>query len=321
MNRELSWQQGFVSQKIGGIVQNTEAPGGFLPKLWASLKLDILLSCKLALLPMNNTPQTVKIEQGNTVAGVTAYVIESLRRLKPDLASLFDLPAGEGHFLKAARAYFPKAKLQGADAFAPSLPEVQDLILKIQANEWTPEASSLEAVTCISGVMCFDNLDVLFAKSATALKPGGLFVVTNDNVLTVRDRFSWFFGGHPKRFRLMYGNPERNWNLVLPQALYGFFDKHGFEKVEVRYLSARSEDYFFLPLALALYPFQFLYLMLYRKTKHSLREKLQLYPFKAMICRHYVLIGQKSKRLQVLTGSLLIDLLGFDFVTAANLVF
>ena len=162
---------------------------------------------------------------------------------------------------------------------------VQDVL-----SQQLPE--SVDIITCISGVMCFDGLPTLFSSFFSALKKDGMLVITNDNIMTVRDRLNFLLFGHFKRFKLLYATNEGNWNVVLPQALVSLLKRNGFHKWDVKYTAIYYEDFFFLPLALIIYPL-FLINLILTKSDLSQKERLVLFPFRMLISRHYVVTAEK----------------------------
>lgn len=237
------------------------------------------------------------IERGNTQKGVSLTVAQLLHewRMKNPgrLKSLFDIPCGQGEFLRSLQRVFPDLQLRGLDLMAEPHDEIKDLFIRGDAREpfGAVGGQKFDAITCISGVMCFDHVSGFFSSCRSHLNPGGHLIVTNDNVLTMRDRLSFLFLGHLKRFKLLYSIREGNWNVVLIQGLWKQFRANGFRIERVTYTSFYPEDLLFLPLALVIYPIWWLNIML-RKSEMSRRERHQLFPFRSLMCRHYVVWGR-----------------------------
>lgn len=235
------------------------------------------------------------IERGNTQDGVNVEVIDRLRDRAGSEFALLDVPSGRGSFLRAVRGLFPKAHVLGVDLFEEPFPDVREFFVRGSSADWSFAAGKkFDVITCISGVMCFDNVSDFFKQASAHLNPGGQLVVTNDNVLTVRDRLSFLFFGRVKRFRKIYRETEGNWNILLIQALWKLYRQNGLEIESVRFTSRRLEDHLLWPLALLIYPFEFLYLCAL-KSEMPLRERLRLFPPSALISRHYVMVGIKKR--------------------------
>jgi SAM-dependent methyltransferase len=238
----------------------------------------------------------IEIPKGNTQPGVLVKVFKMLSRELPLSSSgklhVFDLPCGEGEFLITFKKFYPQSDLVGLDLFAKPRADFQGQFIQSDMRDWSQiQGSSFDLVTCISGVMQCDDVQGLFEKSSKHLKPGGYFLVTNDNILTARDRFSFFLFGYVKRFRKFFGPHEGNWNVVLPQSLLRLYERHGFEDVKIEYCSLRPEDWLFLPLALPLYLLDLLYLFV-SKSPWSKAQRYQMYPFLSLFARHYIFIGR-----------------------------
>lgn len=240
----------------------------------------------------------MEIPRANTQKNVnkTVYkMIEAELKSAQDGQSWLDSPCGTGEFALFIKTQAPQLQVTGVDLFA----EVSDKsiqFIKQSAHDYlrNQKANSLDFVTCISGVMCFDGVYELSSLYGQAIKPNGTLVITNDNVMTIRDRLNFLFFGHFKRFKLLYSQNEGNWNVVLPQAIYSLLKKNNFDQIKVKYTSLYAEDFLFLPLAVLIYPFFFLYLVT-RKNEMTLKERLQLFPFLSLIARHYVVRAKKSK--------------------------
>ncbi len=209
--------------------------------------------------------------------------------------SLLDIPAGEGEFLETFARFFPRAKLAGVEPFASSRLQASNVIEKATAHQSRALAgeSLYDLVTCLSGVMCFDGIDAIVEKIAISLKPDGVLIISNDNVLTIRDRLSFLFFGHVKRFKLFFAVNEGNWNLILPQGLWKICRSKGLSVEDVIYCSITPDDYLwliFIPLFLPFYLFS-----LCRQGQHmSFLDKYRLFPLSSLFARHYYFVCRKK---------------------------
>ncbi len=240
---------------------------------------------------------SVSVPKGNTQKGVNQQVYQVLSETV-DLAKpllMIDVPCGDGIYAEFIKKSHPNVKMVGVDFFTEANGKNFEFF-KSSAHDYfrNQKPIDVDVITCISGVMCFDGVVELFQLFHQAIKPGGLLIVTNDNVMTIRDRLSFAFFGQFKRFKLFYEKTEGNWNLILPQALIMLFDRHEFQNVEVKYTSIYTEDYLFLPAAILIYPI-FLVYLLTRKSALSRRRRWELFPFQSLLARHYVISGQRSK--------------------------
>jgi hypothetical protein len=243
---------------------------------------------------------TTEIPRGNTQKDVNRLVVSKLIEYYEAFQTSgtpkhLDAPCGDGTMARTLNQIFPDLFVEGVDAAVSPKKESQlelhqSLIHSFLADK---EPREFESITCVSGVMCFDGLPELFQLFARHLKSGGLLVVTNDNILTIRDRVSFLFFGQLKRFRLAFDKQEGNWNVVLPQALHMFFRRNRFENIQIQYTSIYLEDWIFLPMALIIYPLMVLKLSRL-KTDLTLKDLLSIFPFQSLLARHYILTGRKS---------------------------
>ncbi len=243
-----------------------------------------------------------KVADGNTAVGVNQAIInyllaQALTEKKASrlshLTSALDLPCGQGHFMLALKSQFPNLQVKGKDLYATPLLEAKPYFSQEGVDQWSShKGEKFDLITCISGVMVFDNIVSFFEQCASHLNADGTFIVTNDNVLTIRDRISWLLWGRLRRFKKFYDMNEGNWNVVLIQALVRFYIKNGIEIQKIEYVTVRWEDLLFAPLAVLLYPLQ---LVTLRRAPSEIpfSLRLQMCSLKSLFARHYIIYGKK----------------------------
>jgi len=150
-----------------------------------------------------------------------------------------------------------------------------------------------DAITSISGVMEFDNTAGFVSECVKRLKPGGRIIITNDNTFTVRDRLSYLFLGRVRRFKLLMEAHSPTYKHVPVQELLKIFFEQKLTLERVEYVSFRDEDVLFLPLALILYPLQWLYLLALESPVDR-TTRARLFPLRALLHRHYIIVGKKE---------------------------
>lgn len=235
------------------------------------------------------------VTKGNTQKGVNLAILRFLdENSSPRPSSLLDAPCGQGDFLKSFQVVFPGAHMEGFDLYCDPLPEAAPYFKKTDFKDIFKnlKKSSFDVITNISGVMVVDQLSQYIPQAKEHLNPHGYLILTNDNTITVRDRLSFLFFGRLKRFKLFFSPQEGNWNVVLIQALWKHLKANGFEIRKVQYTSFYVEDFFFLPLALLIYPFMWLHILT-GKGEMPIRDRKILFPFSALLARHYIIYAQK----------------------------
>ncbi len=237
------------------------------------------------------------IEKGNTQKDVNKSIIRFLTGYYPntsDLKSVFDAPCGQGEFLRSLKRFFPNTHVEGQDLFASPLPEIaQNFLRGDLRNTFLNKTDKFDVITCISGVMVFDHVSGFVEKAEKHINPGGLLIVTNDNVLTLRDRLSFLFFGRLKRFKLGYSVQEGNWNVMLIQGLWKLLRMNKFEVLKVEYTSFYAEDLVFAPVALVLYPLWWLYIR-FSKGEMDQKTRRELFPLSSLLSRHYIIYARKN---------------------------
>ncbi|MFD1470714.1 class I SAM-dependent methyltransferase [Hymenobacter caeli] len=236
------------------------------------------------------------VPRGNTQINVNREVLRYLLErsgLGPASRAL-DAPCGKGEFLAVLRRCWPGATLAACDLL-PEGPPVPGL--RYQQTDLTQpfdlsEGQPFDLVTSISGVMMFGNTRNFVASCAAQLRPGGVLIMTNDNILAMRDRVSYLLLGRVRHFPLLFDTDENMPQLVQQQELKRLFEVNDVELQEVIYTALYPKDWLFMPLALLLYPVQWLYL---RRLPHGTSQKLrhQMFGLSSLLKRHYIFIGRK----------------------------
>ncbi|MGC4073870.1 MAG: methyltransferase domain-containing protein [Nibricoccus sp.] len=241
---------------------------------------------------MPHHPSLDQIPKGNTCHGVNRAVVEHLLSLDAEWAGkrILDIPCGAGVLLKVLREFFPRAVVKGAD-LRPGGEFAAEEVAAVDASRpfaIFPEAK-FDLIASVSGIMEFHNTRQFFETCRGHLKEGGQLVVTNDNVVTVRDRLAYLFFGRTRLFRLLVSPELATWKPIPMQCLVRMLHDGGFTIRSIRYVSARPKDWMLLPLALLLWPFQWVQL---QAEKASLPEELRrmMFPFGVMIYRHCVVV-------------------------------
>lgn len=238
-----------------------------------------------------------KILKGNTQYGVNLSIIRFLVRWaqKKPLKRFLDAPCGQGEFLQNLKGIFPEAEIEGHDLYCTIHPEMSPYFHRTDLKTLFQHLTGrkFDVITNISGVMVADHVSSFICEARQHLDSQGLLIITNDNILTARDRFCFLLFGHTKRFRLFYSINEGNWNLVLIQGLWKNLKEQGYEILKVEYTSIYKEDYLWLPIAALFYPILCLQLR-FGKGDMDLESRKMLFPFASLLGRHYIIYAQKA---------------------------
>jgi len=237
----------------------------------------------------------IEVARGQTQKQVNQTILSYLYNKYPkDIKiSFLDLPCGNLEFLKSIKTLFPCADLTAADILVP---EATDQIKFYQMDftkEFTlPAEKKFDVVSSISGVMMFSNTLGFIKNCSGRIKTGGTFILTNDNNATVKDRLSYLFLGRYRIFNLVFEDDELMTENVPIHELVRLLRTQGIEIDDITYTSFYPIDTLFLPFALIAYLSQWLYL---NRLKKHLPKRLiwQMYPFKHLLYRHYIITGTK----------------------------
>ena len=225
------------------------------------------------------------IPRGDTCAGVNRAVIEHLLAAygAGSNASLLDVPCGKGIFLSAIQKFFRSWQTHGADIQPPD--ETGSAFTRIDAGSGVlfDGHAKFDIVTCISGVMEFDNTLAFFKNIKGSLSADGLLIVTNDNILTVRDRLLYLFAGRFAQYPFSTSSEQPTWKILPLQNLIRILGDAGFKIIGVKYVPVRPADWLWSPVAVLLYALTLVFPSPdpYRSSVTWLRSYLS---------RHYLLI-------------------------------
>ena len=224
-----------------------------------------------------------QIPRGDTCRGVNRIVIENLlAHFEGRDFTILDIACGDGSFLDAVLRLMPDAITYGSDRVEPTSAASKHTFLPTDLEVDTKPFNDgpFDAITCISGLMEYDNTLTFLQRIRRSIRADGIVLLTNDNLLSVRDRLLYLlqgrFGQYP--FNVKTGSPT--WKILPLQNLIRLIDQAGFRIDSISYAPPSLTDGLWFPLALPLFALQ-------RLTVPALSLYL---PLNALISRHYVLV-------------------------------
>lgn len=228
------------------------------------------------------------VPRGNTSAGVYRSILENLHERYgfESQRSLLDVPCGRGEFLDAIHQLFPSWRTVGAD-IDPAIANLKENSLLIDASR--PDGFPLEkfdVVSCISGVMEFDNTLTFFESLRKVLMPDGLLIVTNDNVLTVRDRLLYLFFGRFGQYPFSTEPARPTWKIIPLQNMVRILRDAGIEVKALEYVPVQPADWLWLPIAALLFVIAKISLLFRRADAFE----IQALRLRSYLSKHYLLI-------------------------------
>jgi len=236
-----------------------------------------------------------RVPRGNTCPGVNRAVIEYLVSKRTDFAgqTIFDVPCGNGDLLDVVKALFPGSRTIGADIKEPSSFAHEFHRFDAEQSDAFKNISDCRLITCVSGVMEFDNTSAFLRNLAAVSTADATIIVTNDNLATVRDRILYFLFGRFRQFKTTPGSCVTTWKIIHIANLVRSLNDAGFRVDEVRYVIGSWAEWLWLPLAAPIYFLQLLYFMI-SERETPLAEKTKFFPFTSTLARHYLLICGKN---------------------------
>lgn len=223
------------------------------------------------------------IPRGNTCKGANRLVTEFLlAEFDPNESlSLLDVPCGNGEFLDTVHEFFPSFVTTGADLREPAK-QFGHRFITFNGEKPPVAAERFDAVTCISGVMEFDNTLAFFEHVRAMLADKGIFIVTNDNILSVRDRLMYLFGGRFGQYPFRTKRDGSAWKIIHAQNLVQLLDDAGFAVEKLEYVPALGPNWIWIVLALPLF--------LLQSFGDNEPIKRQIFSLRSFMSRHYAIV-------------------------------
>ena len=239
-----------------------------------------------------------QIPRGNTCPGVNCAIIEYLLESNDDLIgeAVLDVPCGNGEFLDVIKAFFPACDTFGADIAPPENTAGHSFLrTDLSGTGKLDLGRKFRLVTSISGVMEFDNTLNFFEKIREQIDENGMFIVTNDNLLSARDRILYLLTGRLRQYPLFTDRDAPTWKILPLQNLLRILNDAGFDVSEIRYVPAKWTEWFWLPVAGPIYLTQLLS-FLFGKKDVPFNEKAARYSFASLFSRHYFIVCRPTPR-------------------------
>jgi trans-aconitate methyltransferase len=240
--------------------------------------------------------EKIDIERGETEREVNKKVLEEIMTRIPQEKPIkaLDLPCGDLQFLSYLKQVYPNANPTGADISIPEpVPGIQFIRMDLTREFELPREEQFDLITSISGVMMFSNTQTFIENCTARLRKSGTIIVSNDNSMTIMDRVRNMLFGRVRKFNPIYEDSEAMVQNLPAMELVRLLRINGVAIKNIEYTSFYKRDLAYLPLAILIYPLQYLYLL---RMKSPLARELRwkMYPFRHLFCRHYFITGQKQ---------------------------
>lgn len=244
-------------------------------------------------------PNIAHIPRGNTCPGVNRTIIEYLisHSIDLDTKTVLDIPCGNGVFLDSIKEFFSTVHTIGADIRRPSRFGHEFHQFDAHKPFEFRFSTKCDLVTCISGVMEFDNTLGFFRELDRITNSDAVIIITNDNVATARDRILYFLFGRFGQYKTIPEKRGPTWKILHLADLERILSEAGFKVRDVRYVVGNWTAWLWLPLALPLYAAQFLY-FLFAERSITFADKRRSFPLASTVARHYLFVCEKDNRVE-----------------------
>jgi hypothetical protein len=244
-------------------------------------------------------PNFSDIPRGDTCPNVNRTIIEYLTSSSIDFRgkTALDIPCGNGDFLDALKTFFPETRTIGADKAEPDDFAHQFRQFDARESGTLRNLEKCDLITCISGVMEFDNTLGFFRTLRQIASENALLFVTNDNLLTVRDRSLYFLFGRFGQYKTVPEKRGSTWKILHLADLERILSESGFTVREVRYVVGSWTSWLWLPLTLPVYAAQLFYFILFEK-EISFTKKQNYFPFISLLARHYLFVCERDSAME-----------------------
>ena len=145
-----------------------------------------------------------------------------------------------------------------------------------------------DLVFSVSWVMEFDNISLFIKNLKKSLKKGWKIIITNDNVISLKDRLLYLFFWKIRRFRLFLEPNQPTFHNIPIQEIYKYLIENGLFVLDVKYCWYKKSDLLFFILFFYLYIPQILYIIL-KKSYIPLKIRYKLFPISSLFTRHYIM--------------------------------
>lgn len=208
---------------------------------------------------------------------------------------ILDLPCGHGNLIFPLKEKYPSAQIFGSDFEISKKLSQENNIIQADCSQPLPKdfPTQFDIVTSLRAPGDINNTAQFIANLCMSLEPGGTLILSNDNFLSVRDRVEYFLFGRFRRYSIFVRPHGPTFQPIGISVLRKLLLENKMEVVGVKYLGALPEDFLFLPLALPIFLFQFLYIY-FEKSEAPISERKMYYSFSSLLQRHYVIVARKS---------------------------
>lgn len=160
---------------------------------------------------------------------------------------MLDIPCGRGELIATLRSFFPQADIRGCDLRKPEGLSSASFCVADASSPFT--VFSDIKFDYIFSVMEFENTLQFCERCRAHLRKGGQFIVTNDNIVSMRDRIEYFLLGKFRPFKLFVTQAAGTWKVIPIQNLVRILKDAGFRIRRIIYLSVTPSDWLTLPFA------------------------------------------------------------------------
>lgn len=223
-------------------------------------------------------------------------VIEHLCREPAGTAEkcILNIRCGDLGLLRSLRESLPHADVRGCHSAAAPQTEPRNLVCVDPVGafqEFTERR--FDCILSVSESEKIEEMQQLLENCSAHLNDGGLLVMSNINLVAIRDQIFNVLFSRIWRWS-MHTSPKTPASKIISLGdLMRMLSEAGFRVREVRYMASGLGDWLWLPFALLTYPMQLLCIRLTRNPM-AVWQKRRMYPFGSLLCSHYLVICDRS---------------------------
>lgn len=149
-----------------------------------------------------------------------------------------------------------------------------------------------DLIFSVSWIMEFDNISFFIKNLRNLLNKKWKIIITNDNIISLKDRILFLFFWKVRRFRLFLEPNQPTYHNIPIQEIYKYLIENNLKLLDVKYCWYKKSDILFFILFFYLYIPQIIYIF-FKKSYIPVKNRYKLFSIKSLYSRHYIIFAEK----------------------------